>query len=287
MQELERDVQHLYQRPQRGIPRGILPVPQTRLDHLDIPVAQLLPHEVVDLVQSYAQLEPVHIVRDILYQPVGLGQYPLIRQSEALRSFYDRGISQIHHDKSGCIPYLVGEVAARLHSLPVEAHIIARRVACHERHAQRVRAVFVDDLDGIDAVAERLAHLASLRVSHQSVYQNRMEGCDAGLLISGEYHPYDPEEDDIISRHQHIGRIEISHLRCIVRPAERGERPQRRREPRIQRILVLMHMPSAALGAYVYMRRRYRHLAAVVAIVRGYPMSPPELTRYAPVLDIV
>ena len=41
--------------------------------------------------------------------------------------------------------------------------------------AQRVRAVLVDDLQRIDAVAQRLAHLAPLRVAHKAVDQHGVE----------------------------------------------------------------------------------------------------------------
>ena len=55
--------------------------------------------------------------------------------------------------------------------------------------------------------------------------QDSIERALACLLKSREYHTDDPEEDDIVSGNENVGRIEVLHLICILRPAQCGERP--------------------------------------------------------------
>ena len=130
-------------------------------------------------------------------------------------------------DEARCVPNLVAEVAGRLYALVRETHIVSGAVAGREGEAQRIRAVLVDDLQRVDAVAERLGHLAALRVAHQTVDKDGLERGLAHVLHTGEDHARNPEEDDVVAGDQRIGRVEIVKLLGLVRPAERGERPQR------------------------------------------------------------
>ena len=70
--------------------------------------------------------------------------------------------------------------------------------------------------------------------------QDGVERALAGLLISGEYHTDNPEEDDIVAGYQHIRRIEIFQLFGLLRPAQGRKRPQGRGEPGIQGVLILL-----------------------------------------------
>ena len=69
--------------------------------------------------------------------------------------------------------------------------------------------------------------------------QHRMERGLAHLRIAGEDHADDPEKDNVISRHKHVVWIKILQILRLLRPAKRGERPQRGREPGVQRVLIL------------------------------------------------
>ena len=151
-----------------------------------------------------------------------------------------RSLLHIHHDETGCVPYLVCEVTACFHSLPVETHVVARCISGDQRHTQGICAVLVDNLKRIDTIAKRLTHLASLAVAYQTVDQDGVERTLAGLLISGEYHTDNPEEDDIVTGYQHVGRVEVFQLLGFFRPAQGRERPQCRGEPGIQGILILL-----------------------------------------------
>ena len=194
---------------------------------------------------------------------------------------------EVHKHEAGGVPELVGEVAARLDLLIREAHIVAGRVVRRERETQRVRAVLLDDLQRVDAVAQRLRHLPALRVAHEPVDEDGAEGRLAGVLDAGEYHPRDPEEDDVVSRDERGRRVEIIEVGGLLRPAERRERPERRGEPCIEDVFVLAHILRAALRADADVFLGNDHLAAVGAVIRGYAVSPPELAGDAPVVDVV
>lgn len=113
-------MQQLQSRDQNGLQRPcgcrlagcvVLGV-EAGLHHLDIPVAELFPYEVIYLLQSDTQLVAVHIVGDILRQAVYLAQNPAIGVLQAIQSNI-RGIYalHIHHDETACIPYFIRKVA--------------------------------------------------------------------------------------------------------------------------------------------------------------------------------
>ena len=160
---------------------------QTRFYHLDVPVAELLPDEIVNLLYGDAQLVLVHVFGHILCQAVDLGQdpacLPSVRSSEDPRCRTSRFL-HVHHDKTGCVPYLVGKVPAGLHTLPVETHVVAGCVTGHQRQTQRICAVFVDHFQRIDTVAQGFTHLSSLAVTNQTVDQYGVERDLSGLLQS-------------------------------------------------------------------------------------------------------
>ena len=82
MQKLQGVGQYGLQRPQ-GCRLGlILFIIETGLHHLDIPVAELLPDEVIKLLNGDTQLKFIHIGRHVLCQGVDLGQNPLVCAGE-------------------------------------------------------------------------------------------------------------------------------------------------------------------------------------------------------------
>ena len=117
--------------------------------------------------------------------------------------------------------------------------------------------------------------------------QNGVERNLAGVLQSREDHAGNPEEDDVVAGNQGVSRVEIFQLRGLVRPAQGRERPQRRAEPGVQRVLILVQVGAAALRAGGGRFLGDNHLAAVVAVVGRDAVAPPELTGDAPVLDVL
>ena len=75
-------------------------------------------------------------------------------------------------------------------------------------------------------------------------------------LEPGHDHPVLPEEDDLAGGRVDVARVVAAKLRRLVGPAERRERPERGREPRVEHVLVARRARRAALRARV--RRRSR-----------------------------
>src|SRR6266496_601613 len=71
-----------------------------------------------------------------------------------------------------------------------------------------------------------------------------------------------------------------------LRPAERGERVERRREPRVEDVLVLPQLGGAALGARSRLGLGDRDVA-VGAVPDRDAVSPPDLARDTPVADVL
>ena len=66
MQELQAALKDCLQGPQsRRVALRVLCLVETGFDHFDIPVAELVPDEVMDLLDGDAQFKPVHVVCDI------------------------------------------------------------------------------------------------------------------------------------------------------------------------------------------------------------------------------
>ena len=57
----------------------------------------------------------------------------------------------------------------------------------------------IDDVDGIDAIAEGLGHLAALLVADEAVDDDRLEGGFIGEVLALEHHAGNPEEDDVVT----------------------------------------------------------------------------------------
>src|SRR5678815_157630 len=111
-----------------------------------------------------------------------------------------------------------------------------------------------------------------LRVARNAV---QVHGVVWGLpyeLEARHDHPRHPEEQDVGSAHEHVGRVERPKVRRVLRPAEGGERPQPRREPRVEHILVLAHRSRT--------RRAGQHVLAAYG-----PVSYTHLTL--PTSDLV
>ena len=116
---------------------------------------------------------------------------------------------------------------------------------------------------------------------------DRLERGLAHVLHAGEDHAGNPEEDDVVAGNEGRSRVEILQLLGLIRPAERGERPQSGREPGIQNVLLLMDMRAAALRAGVHIGLGDGHFTAVVAVECRNAVTPPQLTGDTPVVYVL
>ena len=116
-----------------------------------------------------------------------------------------------------------------------------------------------------------------------------MEGRLAHELDPGHNHPCHPQEDDLVARLQHIGRIEIGQILRPVGPAQRRERPQRRAEPGIEDVRVLFQRATACRTLLRVTGARLRHdrVRALPAVPDRDAVSPPQLARNLPIVDVL
>ena len=76
--------------------------------------------------------------------------------------------------------------------------------------------------------------------------------------------------------------------RSLLRPAQGGEGPQRRREPGVQHVVVLVQrIVRGQLVLFAHFGLVAAHVDLAVLVVPGWnPVAPPELPGNAPVLDV-
>ena len=104
-------------------------------------------------------------------------QYPFIGNIQlSFVDFADGLISEIHHDEPGSIIDLVAEIPCSFDLFGRVTHIGAGSGTRGEAESQRVNTVLPDYLEGVNAVAEGFAHLASELITHHAVNINGMEG---------------------------------------------------------------------------------------------------------------
>ena len=184
--------------------------------------------------------------------PVGVGQFRASGSGAGLRPLHER--------EPGGVEQLGGEVARRAGVVLADGQVAARAGAAGQGEAQRVGAELLDPVQRVDAVAARLAHLPAELVANQAVQEHILERHlrtapaverDGGIVgdeRAEHHHPGHPEEQDVVAGHQHRGRIELRQVVGVVGPAQGGERPQRRREPGVEHVGVLLP-PSGGVSS--------------------------------------
>ena len=169
----------------------------------------------------------------------------------------------VHLQEPRRVPQLGREIPIPLDPLLIQFDVAA--LALHRRHgeAHRVGAVAVDQAQGIDRIVLRLGHFLAVRVADQAVEVERPPRRLLGELQPRHRHPRIPEEQDVEARDQHVVGVVALQLLGRLRPAQRRERPQRRRKPGVEHILVLAQRrgrrPLAALPPRSRRRRCFRH----------------------------
>ena len=96
-----------------------------------------------------------------------------------------------------------------------------------------------------------------------------------------------PEGDYIVSGDKNVRRVEGLQILRVVRPAEGGKRPQRRREPCVKHVAFLSDVRASAVGTGRDVGFGDGDFSAVAAVKCGNSVSPPELTGDAPVVDVL
>ena len=198
-------------------------------------VAVQAPHALPDVVEGRRQLDAVDALRDVLGQALEVGD--------------ERGVDvDVGHDPvavaadhrqraAGEVAELVGELGlvALLEGRGGDRAVLAEGDVAQEVVAQGVGAEAIDDLEGVEHVAQRLAHLLAV---HQEV------AVDEDVLgqreVGGHQHrrPEDGVEaqdvlaDDVVGR----GPEPVGEVLALAREAQRRVVVQERVEPDVEHV---------------------------------------------------
>ena len=284
---------------------------------LDVPVADLRPEEVVDrkrAVLDAIALEdlgesPARLVARDQHMAV-IGRQFLRRQRFDIWNLRS-AICQIHLNEFGGVPNLGREVAADLELLLVDLRVALKRGDERDGEAERVRRIGLDELERIERVALRLGHLRAVRRTDNAVDHDVLERRLLHEVNARHHHARDPEEDDVLRRHEIASRIVVVEVLRLLRPTERLERPQPAREPSVQHVLVLLQIRQRQLVvprrllrgrqrllggllnkdkiflAFTYYLCLIAYYLIPADVVSRNAMPPPELTGNAPILDVL
>ena len=233
MQQDQALIQHPTHRLARlcGLWRVVL---QQGFRELHIPVADLAPDKRIKRVGGVVKAVVGQRRIDVLADAGGFTHDPFV-QGRLGGGHRGRcaGEHVVHFGKPVGVPQFRAEVPvacdAGCGQLQVAAHGGHRR----QRKAHGVRAVFVDQFQRVEDIAERFRHLLALLVAHQSV---DIDGRERLLPCDGELHHHhagDPEKDDVKAGDQD-GSGEVFLQRVgVLGPAERADGPEAGREPRV------------------------------------------------------
>ena len=247
-----------------------------RLDQFQIPVAEPVPHEVVDCVRCCIEAQLGHRRVERIDRLLDFADDPLVGGEAGLRRGNGvRRTNPVRLAEPGRVPQLGGEVAVSLD--PLLIHLDVAALAFHRRHEepQRIGAEPVDQAQWVDHVALGLGHLLPVRRAHQPVEVELVPRALAHVEIARHQHPRIPEEQDVeTGDEQRVGVVLVQQVGPL-RPAERGERPQGGGEPGIEDVFVAgQHYAFAGLRLRLFLR--HSDIAfAVVTIPGGYPVPPP------------
>src|SRR5690242_9572906 len=96
------------------------------------------------------------------------------------------------------IPHFIGEVPGLLDALWSEPDVLlVSAPSGHQSIPKRIGAVLLDEVEGINAGAQRFAHPLAMLVQDRGVDENNREGGLTHKLEPCHDHPRDPEIEDL------------------------------------------------------------------------------------------
>ncbi len=184
MQQLHGNTQDMVQYPLCLQSGWILPVEEPGLHELDIPVTELLPDKLINLLKGDAQFKVVKVFGHFSGKSVSPAEDPLVsgREFAPVDPAEVRILIEIHQHKSRGIPYLVGKIPAGFHLLRGKSQVVPGRITCSQSEPQRISTILPDHFKRIYAVAEGFAHLPALRVSDYTMDEYMTERLFSHML---------------------------------------------------------------------------------------------------------
>src|SRR5258708_24961139 len=111
----------------------------------------------------------------------------------------------------------------------------------------------------------------------------------AGEMLRHHDHPGDTEDNDVEACHQHRGREKGVEVFGLFGPAKRSEGHQRRRKPSVEYVIVALERTAISFRGSPFFSLGFVAAdidIALVVIPRRDLMTPPQLARDAPILDL-
>ena len=192
-----------------------------RLDSLEVPRAVVIPEELVNRHQGIGDPKlgiVVFHLCDYLVKPITEPLDCHFVDIALLKRFIN---FPTLYETEG-VPYLVAEIPALLHLGFVIEYVVSGRRAQEHAYSDSIGAIFLDEIERVRTVSESLAHFPAYLVPHDTCEVYVAERNVLHELISRHYHPRHPEEYDVRTGHEVIGRIIICQVG--VRPVLRMAR---------------------------------------------------------------
>ena len=271
---------------------------ESGFDGLQQPSAEIVPEEFIDAHQGVGDAEFGEMV---VHRRDGLGEF-VVKPSDGGGGGFGLCFVRVGFpalDEAVGVPDFRAEVASLLdHRLVVEDVVAGRRAEQHSQ-ADGVGPVLLNQFERVGRVAQGLAHLAAQFVANDAGEIDVAEGHVVHKLIAGHDHTGHPEEEDVRSGHEVVGRIVVFQVGVALPVGVSGflriedaDGPEPTGKPGVEHILVLMQV--FGLDGRIQRLRGlegglcviFHHIAAVRQIPGGNPLAPPQLTGDAPVADI-
>ena len=84
-----------------------------------------------------------------------------------------------------------------------------------------------------------LRHPFAVAVENFRMDEDVVEGHFAHVVQPREHHPRHPKRDDVAAGNEYAGGIVVFQFRRLLRPAERGMRPEGGTEPGVENVFLL------------------------------------------------
>lgn len=181
------------------------------------------------------------VAKRALQQAGGVGELVLLQQPIELFAQVVQmrgaglgdGRTKLLKEAAG-VPDFVEPGGVLLERFGVEFHVQRGLGAGGQMPTQCVSAKLIDDLQGVNSVAQGLGHFFVVLVADQSVKKNMGEGPTAGEKFAHHPHARAPEEQNVFPRFHPDPGVKLFKVGGLVGPAQGGKRPQRGEKPGVQ-----------------------------------------------------
>ena len=258
---------------------------QLHLGELDVPVAILVPHQLVDRFRGQVEAIRGEMACNLGLRALHAAPDPSVSDRKSRRLGWvetDILAVDVHEHESRRVPQLVAEIAIAFAAREIEVERAAEGREAGKGEAHRVGAVSrdalwklssdplldrrtlllqhqplgllrqqvleagaADQVQRIEHVALGLGHFLALLVAHDRIDVHVAERQLAGEIGRHHDHAHDPEKNDVEAGDEYRARQKHFELARLLRPAERRMAPQGGREPGVEHVGVL---PERAAG---------------------------------------